>query len=73
VKAQILGSVRVKSTTEGGTTIKIVFVRNRNNRKEWLAILSTDVSLEDAEIVRTYGMRWSIEPFSMAYQNFLQH
>ena len=60
-KAAILGSVRVQ--TPNGLPLKIVFVQNRNNRREWLAILTTDVALDNAEIVRIYGMRWSIETF----------
>ncbi len=60
-KAEILGSLRV--TTSSGLPFKIVFIQNRNNRREWLAILSTDTALDDAEIVRVYGMRWSIETF----------
>ncbi|PTQ55598.1 MAG: hypothetical protein BSOLF_1803 [Candidatus Carbobacillus altaicus] len=60
-KADIQGSVMVQ--TPRGLSLKIVFVQNRNNRREWLAILTTDLSLEDAEIVRIYGMRWSIETF----------
>jgi len=60
-KAKILGSVRVQ--TPSGLALKIVFVQNRNNRREWLAILTTDLALENAEIVRIYGMRWSIETF----------
>jgi hypothetical protein len=43
--------------------VKIVFVKNRNNKREWLSILSTDISLSDAEIVRIYGKRWDIEVF----------
>ncbi|MDT3700873.1 MAG: transposase [Thermincola sp.] len=60
-KADILGSIRVQ--TSCGLPLKIVFVQNRNRRSQWLAILSTDISLTDAEIVRIYGMRWSIETF----------
>ncbi|MEA4902956.1 transposase [Desulfitobacterium sp.] len=60
-KAEILGSVRVQTPT--GLSLKIVFVQNRNNRRDWLAILTTDLALEDAEIVRIYGMRWGIETF----------
>jgi hypothetical protein len=41
----------------------IVFVRNKNNRKEWIAILSTDTSLSEDEIIALYGKRWDIEPF----------
>jgi len=43
--------------------VKIVFVKNRNNKREWLSILSTDISLSDADIVRIYGKRWDIEVF----------
>lgn len=68
-KAEIPGSVMVQ--TPRGLSLKIVFVQNRNNQREWLAILTTDLSLEDAEIARIYGMRWSIETFfKMAKSHF---
>ena len=38
----------------------------RNKKSECLYILSTDVTLNDAEIVRIYGNRWSIECFFKA-------
>ena len=57
----IFGSLVV--TTKTGIPVKIVFVRNRNKKSECLYILSTDISLSDAEIVRIYGNRWSIECF----------
>ncbi|MDB5055844.1 MAG: transposase family protein [Bacilli bacterium] len=60
-KADILGSVI--ATTACCLPIKLVFVRNRNKRREWLAVLSTDITLEENEIIRIYGMRWSIETF----------
>ncbi|MEA5021346.1 IS4 family transposase ISDha5 [bioreactor metagenome] len=60
-KAKILGSVRVQ--TSSGLSLKMVFVQNRNNRREWLAILTTDLGLDNAEMVRIYGMRWGIETF----------
>ncbi|NLI91012.1 MAG: transposase [Peptococcaceae bacterium] len=60
-KAEVLGSVRVQ--TPKGLALKIVFVQNRNNRREWLGLVTTDLTLDDAEIVRIYGMRWSIEMF----------
>ena len=43
--------------------VKVVFVKNRNNNREWLAILSTDITLSETEIVRIYGKRWDIEVF----------
>ena len=56
----ILGSVVVKTKREH-IPVKLVFVRNRNNKSEYITILSTDCSLSDAEIIRRYGYRWSIE------------
>ncbi len=46
----IFGSLVVATKT--GIPVKIVFVRNRNKKSECLYILSTDISLENAEIVR---------------------
>lgn len=43
--------------------VKVVFARNRHNKGQWLALLSTDCSLSAEEIIRTYGMRWKIETF----------
>lgn len=57
----ILGSQVVEM--KGGTQVRIVFVRNRSNPKKWLAVLSTDLSLSDEEIIRIYGYRWEIEVF----------
>jgi hypothetical protein len=42
---------------------RIVFVRNRNKRSEWLAIICTDMALAAEEIIALYGKRWDIEPF----------
>ncbi len=50
-----------------GVTAKVVFVRNRNKSRAWLALLSTDTSLSDKEVVRIYWKRWDIETvFKMA-------
>ncbi len=32
-------------------------------RKDWLALLSTETELSEAEVVRIYGKRWDIEVF----------
>ena len=55
-----LGSI-VVSTRHNRIPVKLVFVRNRNKRDEYLIILSTDCTLSDEEIIRRYGYRWSIE------------
>ena len=50
---------------------KIVFVRNRNKRSDYLCILSTDTSLTEDEIIRIYGKRWSIEVFFKVCKSYL--
>jgi hypothetical protein len=55
-----------------GLPVKVVFVRHRSKKKEWLAILSTDRSLTDHEIIRTYGLRWDIEVFFKCTKSFLR-
>lgn len=59
----ILSSVIVR-TKKGHIPVKLVFVRNRNKRGEYIIILSIDCSLSGVEIVRKYGYRWSIMPIS---------
>jgi hypothetical protein len=66
----IFGSLPV--TTKAGIPVKIVFVRNRNKKSECLYILSTDCSLTEAEIVRIYGNRWSIEVFFKASKSYMK-
>jgi hypothetical protein len=60
-KARIPASARV--TLKSGDEAKIVFVRDRRRKSDWLALLTTDVDLPDEEVVRLYGKRWDIEVF----------
>lgn len=69
-RSEIIGSCCVK--TKQGIPVKVVFVQNRNNKREWLAILTTDTTLEDDEIIRIYGMRWSIEVFFKSAKSLLK-
>jgi hypothetical protein len=74
-KAKILSSVIVSlGTNEQGKEVqaKIVFVRDRNRKKNWLALLSTDVSLTEEEIIRIYGKRWDIEIFFKMTKSYLR-
>ena len=50
---------------------KIVYVRDRGNRKKWIALISTDVTLSEDEIVALYGKRWDIEPFHKVIKSCL--
>jgi hypothetical protein len=51
---------------------KIVYVRERNNRKNWIALISTDISLSEDEIIALYGKRWDIEPFHKVLKSYLR-
>ena len=51
---------------------KLVFVRDRNNRKKWIALVSTDTALSPEEIITLYGKRWDIEPFHKVLKSCLR-
>ena len=48
--------------TVKGEDARIVFVRNKH-KKDWLALLCTNIELPEADVVRIYGKRWDIEVF----------
>ena len=50
---------------------KVVYVRNRNKRKEYLCLISTDTNLDENEITRIYGKRWDIEVFFKVCKSYL--
>ena len=67
--SDILSSVLVQ--TKSGQEVKLVFVRNRNNRKEFITLLSTDTTLSAQTIVELYSRRWSIECCFKTCKQFL--
>jgi len=74
LKSGILASIIVTiGTDENNKPIraKIVFIKDRNSRG-WLALLSTDTTLSDEEIIRIYGKRWNIEVFFKMSKSFLK-
>jgi len=52
---------------------KLVYVRNKANSKEWIAIISTDISLSEEEIIRRYGYRWNIEVYFKTCKQYLKY
>ena len=63
-RAKFLLSVEVEAVKDATSTpVKLVFVRNKNNRQEYFILASTDIKLSEEEIIQTYGKRWSIEVF----------
>ena len=72
-RAKILASIIVEiGEDDKGSPVpaKIVFVRDRRTKK-WLALLSTDMTLTDEDIVKTYKRRWDIEVFFKMVKSFL--
>ena len=43
---------------------RIVCVRNKKNKKDWIAFICTNPDLSEEEIIRIYGKRWGIMPIS---------
>ena len=57
-RSRYLLSVMVEAIKDGeAIPAKVVYVRNRNKRKEYLCLISTDTSLDEEEIIRIYGKR----------------
>lgn len=71
--SKYLLSVEVGVEKDGVTIpARIVYVRNRTNRKEYLCILSTDTTLDEDEVIRIYGKRWQIECFFKVCKSYLR-
>ena len=63
-RSRYLLSVTVDVVKDGKSIpAKLVYVRNRNKQKEYLCIISTDIEIDENEIIRIYGKRWDIEVF----------
>ncbi len=73
-KGNIIGSVpasiRESKNNPELVDVKIVFVKDRNS-KNWLAVLSTDTTISNEEIIRIYGKRWDIEVFFKVSKSYL--
>nr|WP_243734192.1 transposase [Halanaerobium congolense] len=51
---------------------RIVYVRNRNKRNKYLALITTDMKLTEEEVIRIYGKRWEIEVFFKVCKSYLK-
>lgn len=52
--------------------VKLIYVRNRSRRKDYLVLISTDITLSEEEIIRIYGKRWDIEVFFKVSKSYLK-
>ena len=51
---------------------RLVYVRNRNKRNDWIALVCTDMTLSEEEIISLYGKRWDIEVFFKICKSYLK-
>ena len=54
------------------TPVRLVYVLNRNKKREYLVLATTDMSLTEDEIIRNYGKRWGIEVFFKVCKSYLK-
>ena len=71
-RAKYLLSVKVEICGEINIPAKLVFIRNRNKKSDYLVLISTDMSLTEQEIIQLYGKRWDIEVFFKTCKSVLK-
>ena len=71
-RSKYLLSVDVMVGKEQKIPAKIVCVRNKKNKKDWVAFICTNPDLSEEEIIRIYGKRWQIEVFFKTCKSYLQ-
>lgn len=71
-RSKYLLSVNVKVGKDQKIPAKIVCVRNKKNKKDWIAFICTNPDLSEKEILRIYGKRWQIEVFFKTCKTYLQ-
>jgi hypothetical protein len=71
-RSKYLLSVEVSVQKDERTLpVRLVFVRNHNKPKDYLVLISTNVTLSESEVIRIYGKRWDIEVFFKVCKSYL--
>ncbi|WP_127589338.1 IS4 family transposase [Paenibacillus koleovorans] len=63
---------QIQTELAPGIPVRVVFVRHRSKKNEWLAILTTDLALTAPDMIRIYRMRWEIEVFFKCAKSLLR-
>ena len=71
-RSKYLLSVNVMIGKEQKIPAKIVCVRNKKNKKDWIAFICTNPDLSEEEIIPIYEKRWQIEVFFKTCKSYLQ-
>lgn len=70
-RSKYLLSVNVMVGKEQKIPAKIVCVRNKKKKNDWIAFICTNPDLSEEEIIRIYGKRWQIEVFFKTCKSYL--
>jgi hypothetical protein len=54
-----------------GTPLSITFIFDKRNKRDWLAIGTTDLTLSPAKVISLYARRWNIEVFFKTVKSYL--
>ncbi len=72
-RCKYLLSVKITVVKDGiSIPARIVYVRNKNKRKDYLALITTDMNISEEEVIRIYGKRWDIEVFFKVCKSYLK-
>ena len=71
-RSKYLLSVNVMVGKDHKIPARIVCVRTKKNKKDWIACICTNPDLSEEEIIRIYGKRWQIEVFFKTCKSYLQ-
>ena len=63
--------VKIHNSEKNEKYVRIVFLKS-NRGDDWIALLSTDLTIPDTEIVRLYGKRWNIEVLFKFSKHYLK-
>ena len=72
LSVEVMISVKDENGVIRTLPARIVYVRNKKKRKDWIALISTDTSLSEEDIIRIYGKRWQTEVFYKTCKSWLK-
>ena len=67
----VVDAVARSSEKESSIPVRLVFISQNSNRKNWLVLLSTDTSIDAEKICTLYGRRWETECFYKVCKSML--
>ena len=63
--------VKIHNSKKDEQYVRIIFLKSKSG-DDWIALLSTDLTIPDTEVVRLYGKRWNIEVLFKFSKHYLK-